>query len=196
MKLNLCIDIDGTITDEFYWLDYANRYFDTDVKPKQVKTYNFNEPLQVTREEYFKFYELHWETLHSKAKVREGAKEVLWKLSENHNIYYVTAREAQVKNVTVEWFRKNNLPGDELYLLGSHYKVGQAEELDCDIFIEDRYENAIELSLAGFKVLLIDCTYNRQPLLPGITRVYNWNQIYEEIQDHYEKVNKEAVRIA
>jgi len=196
MKLNLCIDIDGTITDEYYWLDYANKYFGTNVKPKQVKSYNFNEPLNITREEYFEFYNLHCNEMHSKAKVRENAKSMLWDLDQQHNIFYVTARDPKIKDVTVKWFENNKLPNSDLYMLGSHYKVDKAKELKCDIFIEDRYENAIELALAGFKVLLVDCSYNRRPEIPGITRVYSWYQIYDEIQEHYEKVNKEAVRIA
>jgi hypothetical protein len=81
-------------------------------------------------------------------------------------------------------------------MLGSHYKVERAKQLECDIFIEDRYENAIQLALEGFQVLLVDCSYNRLPLLPGITRVRDWIEIYEEIETIYEKLNKAEARIA
>jgi uncharacterized HAD superfamily protein len=196
MKLNICVDIDGTITEPYYWLDMANRHFGTDIKPYQVTTYDIHEVLRVSREAYNEFYNLYAEILHSKAEVRENAEIVLWKLNQQHNVFYVTAREQWIRKTTVNWFVKNELPLAELHMLGSHYKVERAKQLECDIFIEDRYENAIQLALEGFQVLLVDCSYNRLPLLPGITRVRDWIDIYEEIETIYEKLNKAEARIA
>ncbi|WP_331721977.1 5' nucleotidase, NT5C type [Alkalithermobacter paradoxus] len=68
-----------------------------------------------------------------------------------------------------------------MFVLGSHYKVGKAKELRCDIFIEDSYKNAIELSNAGFTVILMDTNYNRLPINERIIRVSNWQEIYEII---------------
>lgn len=196
MKLNICVDIDGTITEPYYWLDMANSHFETDTKPYQVTTYDIHEVLEVSREAYNEFYNLYAETLHSKAVVRENAEIVLWKLNQQHNVFYVTAREQWTRSTTENWFRKNELPLAELHMLGSHYKVERAKQLECDIFIEDRYENAIQLALEGFQVLLVDCSYNRLPLLPGITRVKDWIDIYEEIETIYEKLNKSEAIIA
>jgi uncharacterized HAD superfamily protein len=42
----------------------------------------------------------------------------------------------------------------------------------------------------------VDCSYNRLPLLPGITRVKDWIDIYEEIETIYEKLNKSEAIIA
>lgn len=53
-----------------------------------------------------------------------------------------------------------------------------AKNLNCDLFIEDSFENAVELSKNGFKVLLVDTNYNRFPLKENIKRVFNWSQIY------------------
>jgi uncharacterized HAD superfamily protein len=50
MSLNLCIDIDGTITEAYYWLKAANRYFDADIQPYQVKEYDIHNVLNVSRE--------------------------------------------------------------------------------------------------------------------------------------------------
>ena len=72
----------------------------------------------------------------------------------------------------------------------------KSKELDCYVFIEDRYENALELTLGGFKVLLLDCPYNRNYTIPGMIRVFNWNHILDEIDEHLNKVNKESISIA
>lgn len=196
MKLNICVDIDGTITEPYYWLDMANSHFGTDIKPYQVTTYDIHEVLEVSREAYNEFYNLYAEKLHSGAEVRENAEIVLWKLNQQHNVFYVTAREQWIRNTTENWFRTNELPLAELHMLGSHYKVERAKQLECDIFIEDRYENAIQLALEGFNVLLVDCSYNRLPLIPGITRVKDWIDIYEEIETFYEKLNRAQEKIA
>ncbi len=192
MKLNLCIDIDGTITDAYYWLEMANKHFGTDIKPFQVTKYDIHEVLDISKEDYLKFYEMHGEEIHAKACLRDNAKEILWELEKQHKLSYVTARELRMKSVTESWFRRNNLPQGELYVLGTHYKVNKAKELKCHVFIEDRYENAIQLALAGFEVLLIDCYYNRYSLIPGVTRVFNWRDIHKKIEEYNRSIEKIA----
>jgi len=83
--------------------------------------------------------------------------------------------------LTHSYLKKNEIPYDDLFVLGSHYKVDKAKELKSDIFIEDNYHNALQLSEAGFKVLLLDTNYNRKPINENITRVYNWKEIYSII---------------
>jgi len=56
-------------------------------------------------------------------------------------------------------------------------------DLNCDIFIEDSYDNAVQLSNSGFKVILIDTNYNKLPLNDNIIRAYNWNEIFEIINE-------------
>lgn len=196
MKLNLCIDIDGTITDAYYWLDLANRYFGKNLKPNDVTAYDIHEVLKIPREDYDKFYELYSKEIHLEAEVRENAQNALLSLNSKNNIFYVTARSQRMKSITEEWFHKKNLPKGKLYLLGSHYKVNKAKELSCHIFIEDRYENAVEIAEAGFKVLLMDCYYNRKELIPGITRVFNWVEVYNEIEKYREEIIKGTIKIA
>lgn len=188
-KLNICIDIDGTITEPYYWLEDANKYFNTNVKPEEVTKYEVHEVLGVTNEEYMMFYKVFKEKLHLNAEARAHAGKILWDLYNKHNIYYVTAREKELRDTTEKWFSINNLPQAGLYLLGSHHKVNKAIDLKCDIFLEDRYENALELASVGFHVLLVDTDYNRKPLIQGIKRVYNWMDIEKEITA-YNKTNR------
>ncbi|MCX7903154.1 MAG: hypothetical protein N2486_01455 [Caloramator sp.] len=181
-RFNICIDIDGTITDPFYWLDLANYYFDKDVKEDDVKEYEIYKVLNISQEEYNKFYRMYSELIHFRARPREFASEILKDISQKHNIFYVSAREQRLMNITEKWLKKHAFPKGEIYLLGSHNKIQKAKDLKCDIFIEDRYENAVDLANEGFEVLLIDCPYNRKPLKEGIQRVYNWEQIHEMIE--------------
>lgn len=180
-SLNICIDIDGTITDAYYWLDSCNEYFNRNVTEEEVTEYYIHKVLGIVEEDYNEFYEKFKFKLHEEQKIRQDAKTFINKLSGLHNIYFVTARDKSLTMLTHSYLRKNNIPYDDLFVLGSHYKVDTARKLNSDVFIEDNYDNAIQLSAAGFKVLLIDTNYNRQALNENITRVYGWNQIYEII---------------
>lgn len=180
-NLNICIDIDGTITDAYFWLEEANKYFNKSVTVDQVTEYFIHKVMNVEKLEYENFYEKNKFKIHSKQELREDVKISLKKLSMLHNLYFVTARDKSLTMLTHSYLKKNELYYDELFVLGSHYKVEKAKELNCNIFIEDSYDNAMQLSKAGFKVLLMDTNYNRGKLNENIIRVYNWKEIYEKI---------------
>lgn len=182
-SLNLCVDIDGTVTEPHYWLNRANRFFKTQVEPKDVRSYDIHEVLGVKRSAYDEFYSLFGKLVHKEARARMGAAEVLNKLYMRHRIHFVTAREERMKDVSMEWLSRHNFPMDTIALLGTCDKVGQARDLKCDLFIEDSLENARMLSEAGFHVLLIDCSYNKGALPFNTVRVNNWFQI-EKIVEH------------
>lgn len=181
-NLNICIDIDGTITDAYYWLKLCNEYFNTNITEGQVTEYYIHKVLGIDEAKYEEFYEKHKVKMHSEQRLRADAKSVISDLSMHHNIYFVTARDKSLTMLTHAYLRKNEIPYDDLFVLGTHYKVDKAKELNCSVFIEDNYDNAIQLSKAGFSVLLIDTTYNRKPINENIIRVYNWNQIYKILE--------------
>lgn len=183
-QLNICIDIDGTMTEPYDWIPMANDYFNTRVTPEQVRVYEIYDILGVQIESYNEFYRLFGELMHDEVRIRIGVKDVIDTLHENHRIHIVSAREEKMKNVTEKWLLRYEIPRDTLSLLGIHNKVSKAQELCCDIFIEDRYENAVELASVGFKVLLIDCNYNQSYCYSGITRVANWLEIENYIKEY------------
>lgn len=176
-KLNLCIDIDGTVTEPYYWLERANRYFDRQLKPEDINAYEIHRMLDVDEGDYNEFYDLYGKLLHRESKARLGAIEAIQSLYQQHMIHFVTAREEKMRDTSIEWLVRHQMPMDSISLLGSHYKVERAKELESDLFIEDCYSNALQLAQAGFDVLLIDCTYNRGPLPQNVTRVKNWSEI-------------------
>lgn len=178
-KLNLCIDIDGTVTEPYYWLERANRYFGRDLKPEDVTVYEIHKVLDIDEDDYDEFYELYGKLLHKEAEARFGASETIQDLYRQHNIHFVTAREEKFRDTSIEWLEKHEMPMDSICLLGQPNKVEKARELKSDLFIEDSYSNALQIAKAGFDVLLIDCSYNKGPLPQNVTRVKNWFEIAE-----------------
>ncbi|HYE67080.1 MAG TPA: hypothetical protein VEA58_00630 [Anaerovoracaceae bacterium] len=183
-RLSLCIDIDGTVTDPYYWIPKANKFFKRNVKPEDVTSYDMHEVLGVEEKEYEEFYSVFGTTLHKEAEIRSGVHEVINEFYKTHYIHFVTAREEKMESVSLDWLYEHQIPFDSISLLGSHDKVKRAGELESDFFIEDRYSNALQLARAGFDVLLIDCSYNQGPLLPNITRVRSWSDIKQIITEH------------
>ena len=177
-NLNICIDIDGTITDAYYWLKITNKYFNKNITEEQITKYYIHEVMDIKQSEYEEFYEKNKIQIHSEQKLRDDVQITIKKLSLMHNIFFVTARGKSLTMLTHSYLRNNKIPYDDLFVLGSHYKVDKARELGCNVFIEDNYDNAMQLSKAGFKVLLLDTNYNRKPLNENIVRVYNWKEIY------------------
>jgi len=178
-RLNIGIDIDGTITEPYYWLDSINEHFNRNIKPEEVIEYSLERIFDLSIEELVKHYKLYGEQMHSEAIIREDASQCIKKMTQEHNIFYITARIKRMERVTKEWLQRHDLPVDDnIYLLGTHDKLAQAQELQCDYFIEDRLETATQLAEAGIHVLLIDCTYNKKiEDNHKITRVYNWQDI-------------------
>lgn len=182
MKLNICVDIDGTITDPYYWLKYVNPYFHTNLKSEDIVKFDICRILNIDDETYNEFYDELGEQIHLDNIPRDFAVQVLNKLAEEHNIYYITARPDKYRQVTEKWLCENGLPKVPVYMMGHHNKAEQAKELKCDIFIEDRYRNSVFLAKEGIKVLMLDTNYNRYPLIDNMTRVLGWEDIQKEVK--------------
>ena len=182
-SMTLGIDIDATLTEAYYWLPWANAHFDRRLKPEDVTCYDIHTVLGITEEAYLDFYARYGEALHAASHVRREAPAVLLRLSQDHQLHYVTARHPDMRQVTQEWLERYDIPQDGLHLLGSHDKVATAHRLGCDLFVEDRFENAVDIAESGIDVLLIDCNYNRNLPLPGnVKRVSNWHQVEKAVR--------------
>ncbi|HBH13396.1 MAG: HAD-superfamily hydrolase-like protein [Clostridiales bacterium 38_11] len=182
-KINLCIDIDSTLTTPDYWVTYANTFFGTDYVYHDDTVEGYFKDNEFINKRFDDFYHRFAEDMHRNARIRPDAVEVINQLRKICNIYYVTARESHIENITIEWLKKHGILS-EVFHLGSFYKNKKAKELNCDIFIEDNLETAKQLVEEGITVLLIDTGFNRYEKLPNMTRVFNWQEIYHFIGNY------------
>lgn len=182
--MNIGIDIDGTITTAFYWLDYYNQHFKTNIQPSQVTTYDHHLALGVSLNEYSTFRKKHIHTIHNLAKPRIQSGYFLRKLFfENHHLSVITAREKELESLTSQWLSKYQMYYHALYHLGHTNKASLALQLNLDLFLEDRLETALEIVKHNIPVILFDTPYNQHDHHPLIYRVYHWVEVYEVI-DH------------
>ncbi|RNB74696.1 hypothetical protein EDM56_31090, partial [Brevibacillus fluminis] len=70
------------------------------------------------------------------------------------------------------------IPYHHIELIGSHDKVAAAKRWNVDMFIEDRLENALQLSEEmGIPVFLFDTPYNQATLPKLVHRIYDWREL-------------------
>ncbi len=181
-ELNICIDIDGTLTDPYYWLPYANGFFRKQMTEDEITVYSIAEVMQVSDVEYADFYMKNRYNMHGSPNLRQDARYYVEKIYENHQVHFVTAREQALEVITLAYLSQKRIPYDSLHVTGSPNKIVQAEALDCDLFIEDSLYNATLLAQAGYIVLLMDTNYNRSDLLhPLISRVNTWQDVFAKV---------------
>jgi hypothetical protein len=75
---------------------------------------------------------------------------------------YITSRSVPT-DLTEKWIQKHGFPTVPVYSVGfEESKVEVAKKSGIDIFVDDRFENFVELNKAGICCFLLDAPHNRK----------------------------------
>ena len=89
---------------------------------------------------------------------------------------YITARSIPIE-ITMKWIEKNGFPTVKVYSIEhNESKVDVAKKSGIDIFVDDRFENFVELNNAGICCFLLDAPHNRKYNI-GYKRIYTLQDI-------------------
>lgn len=89
---------------------------------------------------------------------------------------YVTSRPIS-SEVTEAWLDKHKFPASKVITVGvGASKVAALKEAGVDIFVDDRYENFIELNNAGICCFLMDASHNRRYNV-GFKRIHSLKEL-------------------
>ena len=92
---------------------------------------------------------------------------------------YITSRPIP-ESWTREWLRNHGFPHAPIYTVGhNHSKVEVAKQSGIDIFVDDRYENFVELNNAGVCTYLFDAPHNARYQV-GYKRIQSLNQLINQ----------------
>jgi uncharacterized protein len=175
MKKKFGIDIDGTVTSPAAIIPYINQAFQLKLTLDDIKQYELDPLVDIPKEEFAKWYFENEQTIYSESPLAEGAKEVLNKWVNKYELFFISARDIYLQELTEEWFLKNQLGFHHIDLLGTHHKIEAAKKYKVDIFFEDKHDNAVMINEeCGIPVILFDTPYNRDPIPNGVIRVNNW----------------------
>ena len=191
--MRLGIDIDGTITTAYYWLDFFNKHFRRNLKPEDVKHYEHHIDLGVTLEDFKAFRLNNLIALHRLAEPRPHAVHAMRELIDcGHEALLITAREKSLKMLTTSWLKEYKIPFHKLFHLGSTEKVELAKSLGVEVFLEDRYETALAMAEAGIPTLLFNTSYNQAPEHPFIVRIDDWLEAFYLIEKLAQNENRQV----
>lgn len=160
---NICIDIDGTVTDPYFFVPILNKITGQN---KANEEYTSNDWIEVYGPEFEEEYEIFDEKYvytYLEAKPLPHAKQVIdYLLDSGYKISFVTARDAEIEEITRQWLDREGFGEISVYSLsGNANKVSMAKKLNCDLFIEDDPENIKNLVKAGIETIAMDTYYNK-----------------------------------
>jgi 5'(3')-deoxyribonucleotidase len=113
-----------------------------------------------------------WAKLSPYADTEDSIKFLVRLIAEGHDVYFVTARPGlNSKKQTEDWLRRMGMPSPTVLI--SHSKGLCADALKLDAYIDDRWENAVDVVTRGVKTFLLDRPWNsvQDAAQRGIVRV-------------------------
>lgn len=174
--MKIGIDLDGVIVDTIRFVSreltrhLGREYTPDDIAHRLGKLEGVDKVLQ-ERGEYL---------LCSLGPI-ERAVEAINALSEHHEVYIISARFRMHYDMTLEWMKRHKIKVKEVIFTEGKGKADICRKLEIDLFVEDSAENALEISGAGIKVILLSTEYNRAVKAAMIEHRKNWDEIFEYI---------------
>lgn len=194
--MKIGIDIDDTISNSTQkWMEYAEKYEKEHPEIKKIEKKNtqllnshkwLEELYGWGEEEKDKFFNKYSNLMLKNVEAKENSSKIINKLKEEGNeIYIITSRfkiceNSEAEKITIEWFEKNNIKYDKIFFNASNTKVQICQKENIDIFIDDSYEVCKKMLENNKKVIQMVSLFNNIAD-NQITRVNNWNEVYEII---------------
>ena len=192
------IDIDGVLTDVYNWyLINGKKYADSLGKSLvNEKGYDAKEMYDLTNEEFTDFIDKTIWDYSKDEHARKDAKEMLEKLLDNnYELIIITARYKadkdnengkKMRECVKNWLNNNGLKYSNIIFSDDKTKI--CKDNSIDLMIEDKPDTIINLS-NYIPVICFNAPYNENIESKNIYRVFNWNEVYDQINDIFEHFN-------
>ncbi len=196
MKIGIDID-DTTFLTVKSMLKYADKY-EEEILGKPINRDSFG----LIKDRYYlkvlygwdektkyAFFNKYYKNVLEECTMLPNADKTIQKFKEEgEEIYFITARLMNISGCDTEGITKSslekfNIPYDKLFLHISD-KLKFFKENDIDLCIEDSYDTCRKLTDNGIKSILMTTKMNENIDATGITRVNNWNEIYNEVEKY------------
>ncbi|WP_071460144.1 hypothetical protein [Bacillus massilinigeriensis] len=189
-KRRLGIDIDGTVTCPSSIIPFLNKDFELNITLQDIKEYDLLPLVSVSREEFNKWFMDNEPEIYKTSPLAIGAKYILQKWQEEHELYFISARGHHLLDVTKAWFSTHDLLFSHIELIGSHDKVETVKNFSVELFFEDKHDNAVAIhEQCGIPVILFNTPYNQDPIPEGVVRVNDWFEAKAWVDDWVRKTS-------
>ncbi|WP_199880624.1 5' nucleotidase, NT5C type [Bacillus massiliglaciei] len=177
MKKRFGIDIDGTVTRPDTFVPYLNKAFQLNLTYEDINQYEFYPFVNVPKEDFRKWFIENEPIIYAESQMAEGAKDILHQWADIADLYFISARDYKLFEVTQKWFTANELNYHQIELIGSHDKIAAAKKYSVDLFLEDKHDNAVAIcEECQIPVLLFNTPYNQDPVPEGVIRINSWTE--------------------
>lgn len=185
-KFRMGIDIDGTVTCPTALVPYLQKSFDSNLKYEDITEYDLSKVLNIPEEKIYQWFKENEHEMYAYSPIHKHADTILTEWSKHFKLIFISARHSYLNDLTIDWFKKHNVPYHHIELTGSHEKIETARRLEVDVFFEDKLDNAIEIHEAlNIPVYLFDTPYNQSTLPKGVIRVKSWLELNHLIQSQF-----------
>ncbi|MBA9026928.1 5' nucleotidase, NT5C type [Peribacillus huizhouensis] len=152
---------------------------------KALNTLEIHEPFGLTAQEGGAMWNsLAEEIYYTTCPAFEGAIETLQQLvKDGHEVFYITARNAEHCERTKDWLIQNQFPVKEGHFfcgMKDKEKIRIIEDLQLDYYFDDKPAVLETLLDVPTKVFAIDNSYNQELKIP---RLLSWFDLQEIIAD-------------
>lgn len=187
MKYRFGIDIDGTVTSPTSLIPHINEQFNSQLTLDDIKEYDLTAALpHLTQGEFYSWFRDSEPRIYAASPVSEHAKQILNNWKDQYELYYISARGDNVRDITLNWFEEHAIAYDHIELIGSHKKIETAKRHNVDLFFEDKHDNAVEIAEElDIPVILFDTPYNREAVPSNIVRVYDWLEAEQWVKSEF-----------
>jgi uncharacterized HAD superfamily protein len=174
--MKIGIDVDGVLAD--FNKTYITRCLDVTGKdlfparPFEITTWNYPESYGYTKEEVSAVWEsikadrVFWASLRPYETTSDDMDALMTRMRAGDDVYFITARPGvNAKRQTEGWlYAQMGLvalhPFTSTVLITSHKGLA-ARTLDLDIYIDDRWENCLDVAQTKTRTFLLDRPWNR-----------------------------------
>lgn len=161
--MKIGIDLDGVLLDAYETIkneyeEYKEKYPDRIAANNElVHSQDHTTILNGNLQDFSHFYELNLEHYYLHGNIQKGAREFIEKLkNEGHELVIITSRtswdceikagEENIKNMTREWVKKNNLLVDDIVFCKTGSKSKYCIDNNIDVMIDDHIKYVYEVS--------------------------------------------------
>lgn len=187
------IDLDDVLLDLNTALcAYHNARHGTNFTREDVTDYDLWKMWSCSKEELFeRVDDFYVSPEHRDAVPVAGAEAAIRILSEDHDLFVVTAKPERLRGMTEEWIGRH-FPGmfRELRFTGGYQRrndgyVRKSElcrELEIRTFIDDALSNVEDLAPIMDRMFLLDSPWNRREVhYDSVIRVFSWDDILRRL---------------
>lgn len=177
LKPRFGIDIDGTVTCPATLIPHINKQYNVNLTLDDIIEYDFLSgfPHPIDRNEFNQWFKANEPSMYEVSELAQNAHKILTDWQQKYELFYISARNINVFDITENWFKQHAIPYDHIELIGSHDKINAAKKHAVQAFFEDKHDNAVmiaeELSIP---VILFNTPYNQLAVPSNVIRVNNW----------------------